>query len=815
MVKIATATSRLAKKWRNKEMSWQDFMARLGQPTITQESFAEYQKMSKADRARVKDVGGFVGGWLRSGKRRIGHVQLRSLLTLDIDQANLDLLDAIELLFDWEGFAYSTHSHTKDLPRYRLIFPLSREVSADEYQAIARYVAKKIGMEQFDPTSFQPERLMYWPSHARDGDFTAHHFKGEWLPVDTVLDSYPNWTDVTFWPLHPLESEAHIASGEMMEDPREKKGWIGAFCRTYSMTDAIHHFLGEVYADGSKEDRFTYLDGTTSDGLVVYSDMYAYSHHSSDPVNGKTVNAFDLVRLHLFGDLDEKQKEDISPTKLKSYKNMIQLVEADEAVNKEMNQTILGEAAQDFEGLEVLPDKVDEPKKQPPFRLNQEGDLVRDPYNLEIILEYSAEFQGSLGYNDFMDSFEKLKKMPWDSHFNPYWTDADTAMLKSYINSEYKLLFGDDRILDSLIVVGKNRPFNPVKQYISKETWDKTPRISQIFVDYLGAENTSYVREVTELWMAAAVSRIFNPGCKFDTVPVLEGAQGIGKSTLIHKLGGDWFTDGLQKLDGNKDDLQLLSQSWIVELSELASMSRTHIDQAKGFISRTVDSYRPPYGRMTINQKRHVVFIGTTNNAEFLKDATGNRRWYPITCRKGKQTKSVFDGSLEEVLPQLWAEAYELYRTKYKFGHHLVLSNANEEVANEARRAAEAPDVTKDLVIEYLNQPKPRDWQEMTTVDKMSYLQGLESDSILEGVEDKDLAPQNFVSSREIYEVKFASSSYYSTKTSAANAEIRKIGMVLSGLTEWEPTRQRVKGELMRGYARVKAKKAEILEFKS
>lgn len=812
-LKIATADSRKSSKWKNTEITWTDFLDRLSQPTVTQESWDEYRAMTKTRKAEVKDVGGFVGGWLKGGKRKAGHVEVRSLLTLDVDSAQEDLVEVLDLLFSWRGAVYSTHSHQEGSPRYRLVYPLSREVTADEYQAIGRYVAQEVGMSQFDPTSFQPERLMYWPSHARGADYTYQELEGDLLDVDKVLATYPDWTDASYWPLHPSESEVTAGGKSKMEDPLSKQGWIGAFCRAYSIGEAIEVFLQDVYELGSKEGRYTYKDGSTSDGLVVYGDKFAYSHHGTDPISGRTVNAFDLVRLHKFGKDD---KEGSSPSKQGSFKKMIDLVSHDQATLEEMAREAIQEAQDDFSDLPSREEGQEGDKKSvesqeegdksaPPFRFTDKGELKQDPYNLELILEHSKAFKGKFGYNEFAGNFEKLGPMPWEDDFNPDWSDADTAQLKSYINRKYRLVFGDDRIIDALVVVSKLRPFNPVKDYIQSETWDGVSRIGRVFIDYLGAEDTDYTREVTELWFAGAVARVYDPGCKFDVVPVLEGSQGIGKSTLIAKLGDQWFTDSLQRLDGNKDDLQILAQSWIVELSELASMKRTNLDQAKGFISKTTDHYRPAYARLAVKQKRTVVFIGSTNNSEFLKDMTGNRRWYPISCRAHDRTKDVFDGSLDEVIGQLWAEAYELYQDKYQDG--LTLSEQNEEVAKEVRRGAEAPDVTRDLVLDYLDTPKPEEWHEMTRADQAEYLEDMEQDSPFNQHKDSVLVEQDFVSSREIFDLTFGSyDTRVSGRTSQANAEIRKIGIVLSNLDGWAKSREWINGKQVRGFRRLSDK---------
>lgn len=800
MLKIATANSRKAKKWKNLELTWDELADRLRKPTVTQESMLDYKKMSKTEKGEVKDVGGFVGGWLKKGKRRVGHLEKRQLLTLDVDFPKEDLLLQFELIYNWKGMVYSTHSHTEKNPRYRLIFLLDREVGAEEYQAVGRKVAEQLGMEQFDPTGFQAERLMYFSSHSRDNTFVFEEFDGKPIAVDDVLAEYPNWQDISFWPLHPDELDIQSRTKKQMEDPTAKTGLIGAFCRVYSISAAIETFLSDTYEPGSKDNRYSYTGGSTSDGLVVYDDLFAYSHHGTDPISGRDVNAYDLVRLHKFGELDGNVRADTKPSNLPSYKKMMALARNDETVQRELSQMALEQAHADFDVIEEEDATVKE--KLPKLRISDEGKLKKDPFNLEILLQSDPDLKGRLGYNEFTGIFGKTGQFPWEKEANPDWMDEDTAQLKSLINHRYELLFGDDRIIDTLIVVSQKNRYNPVKDFIRTEEWDGVSRIGDVFIDYLGAEETPYVREVTELWFAAAVARIYKPGCKFDDVPILDGSQGIGKSTLIEKIAGEWFTDSITKLDGNKDDLQLMSRVWLIELGELASMNRTDVDAAKRFISSKEDHYRAPYGRRPIVQKRNSVFIGTTNSDGYLKDLTGNRRWLPITCSAYRQTKSVFDGSLDKMIPQLWAEAYELYRTRYKYGNWLVLSDGSKLMAKEAQTEAEAPDVTKEKVLNYLAIPKPSDWHDWSRNRQREYIQWQDAGELTgETFANEDVSEQLVTYSKEIYEVYFEGY-LFEGRSHQANSERRKIGTILTNLPGWDRDRAYIQGKQERVYVK-------------
>ena len=304
---ISTGRSRFETSWKNKTMSWAALLNKLSRSMETTETHAEYMKMSKEQQDKIKDIGGFVGGHLRDGRRKTGYVTARQLLTLDLDFPPAEFWDNIidNLEIDNALAVYSTHKHTKAKPRYRLIMPLDREVTPDEYEAIARKIAEKIGIDYFDDSTFQPTRLMYWPSHSVDVEPFFQYYDAPFLAADSILAEYPDWTDTSYWPESSRMVGIRKRDADRQGDPLEKKGPLGAFCRTYSITEAIAKFLPDVYTPTAKEDRYTYAAGSTAAGLVIYDgDVFAYSNHSTDPAGGRLCNAFDLVRIHKFGHLD-------------------------------------------------------------------------------------------------------------------------------------------------------------------------------------------------------------------------------------------------------------------------------------------------------------------------------------------------------------------------------------------------------------------------------------------------------------------------------------------------------------------------------
>ncbi|MTI95406.1 MAG: hypothetical protein FH749_07940 [Firmicutes bacterium] len=331
-LRIATGRNRKETHWKNKDISWSKLVDRLSQTSRTGETYAEYLQLSKPEQDDIKDVGGFVGGQLKNGRRKADSVINRQVLTLDADYAQGDLWASVETLLGCACAMYSTHKHCPEKPRLRLVLPLQRPVTPDEYQAIARRVAADLGIDFFDDTTYQPHRLMYWPSTASDGEFIFEYLDESWLNPDEILARYEDWQDQSRWPESSRAQNSRKKLADKQGDPYEKDGWIGAFCLTYDIADAIATFLPDIYAPAA-DGRYTYIPGSTAGGLVVYDGgKFAYSHHGTDPVSGQLVNAFDLVRIHKFGTRDEDAKPDTPITKLDSFKAMLTLAETDPQV---------------------------------------------------------------------------------------------------------------------------------------------------------------------------------------------------------------------------------------------------------------------------------------------------------------------------------------------------------------------------------------------------------------------------------------------------------------------------------------------------
>ena len=313
-VTIAVGRSRTSKDWSNQEMG-SALADRLSEPRRTFETAENYFHLPKSEQGKIKDVGGFVGGTLSGGRRKAEAVAWRSLITLDLDNVSGDPWRAVERDLGCAACLYTTHSSTPQKPRYRLVMPLARPVHADEYVAIARRVAGDIGIDQMDDSTYEPSRLMYWPSTSCDGHWRYEYNDAPWIDPDAQLARYADWRDPSQWPRSGREDESlrrqleryrkGMETGDGRKTkPGEKLGWVGAFCRAYTVPQAIEAFLPDVYTYAGR-DRYTYTAGSTVGGLTVYDDgAFAYSFHGTDPAGGQLLNAFDLVRIHKFSTME-------------------------------------------------------------------------------------------------------------------------------------------------------------------------------------------------------------------------------------------------------------------------------------------------------------------------------------------------------------------------------------------------------------------------------------------------------------------------------------------------------------------------------
>ena len=715
---ISTGNSRKTKTWKNKTVRWSELLDRLAKETRTPETVAEYKAMGRNQQSDIKDVGGFVGGYCNNGSR--SDIRFRSILCLDADFADADLWPDWELIFGCAAAVYSTHKHTPEKPRLRLVVPLSRNVDPDEYQAIGRRVAAALGIDKFDDTSYQPQRMMYWPSCSQDGAYFFRYCDAPFLDADQELASYHDWRDVSAWPTSSREAEQPKKAASKQQDPLEKGGLVGAFCRAYyPIQEAIEAFV-PTYQPCDEPNRYTYTEGTTAAGVVIFEDgKFSHSFHGTDPTSGQTVNAWDLVRLHMFKDLDADCNPETPTSSRPSYKAMAQLATEDKRTTAQIVTDRTAEALADFaEDAADINDGSTEEDWKKKLKITDKGGIAQTIENVVIILRHDPKLAGCLALNEMEHTIVSRKDLPWRKVKNSaQWIDADDAALRYYLERVYGIA-SKDRIFDAVNVVATENKFHPVRDYLDGCTWDGMSRVETLLVDYLGAEDNAYTRAVTRKALAAAVARIYRPGCKFDYMLTIRGTQGLGKSALIAKLGGPWFSDTFSTMQG-KEAYEQVQGVWIMEVGELAGMRKAEAETIKLYISKQVDRFRPAYGRRLQEFPRQCIFIGTTNETQFLRDTTGNRRFWVVDT-PNTPARNMWDELTPEVIQQVWAEAVEIY----KAGEALYLPRDLEAVAREVQEAYEEENPRAGIVADYLDRLLPTGWDGMDLYSRRAFLEG-------------------------------------------------------------------------------------------
>lgn len=777
-------------KAKNRIAGWGEFVAMLSTPTKTKEKRRAFDKMSKEQQDDLKSIDGWImAAQVAEGKRTRANIRPRDLLSLDYDYATPAFIDQISMgvtpLSDFEFFVHSSRRHTDEKPRIRLFAPLARPVSADEFIALSRIIAMMMEgttpMKMVDKVSFRPAQMMFKPTISADGDWFCYRNEGALLDPDAILDQFKedhgDWTDYTLLPLCADEEDLR-KHAEKAEDPTTKKGPVGDFCRAYDIPAAIEKFIPDCYApadDFSNKPRYTYLKGTSTSGAVVEDDgLFLYSHHGSDPTADMLVNAFDLVRIHLFGELDEDSPKETPPTKWPSYKRMIEFISDDPEYRRSQAESrydisaMFDDVADDYDdededdASEPEDDEIDllgfddddapaspkasgspgvvdlKPKKKRPPKdwfpdalvLDQNGKIESSAPNAAVIVHNDARMFGAICFNDFSKQIvarrsimSRLDVAPAflcrDQINGDRWQDVNDITIRLILespNGEGKVGYGmkiTDRDLNAAVVSAAHRnKFHPVADYLTacRQAWDGEARIETLLIRYLGVEDSAYHREIIKWKLIASVARVYEPGHKFDYAIILQGPQGIRKSSFIKAIYGDqWFGE----LDCNLDDKQQIAETvagkWVLELPELSGLHKTDHNAAKAFMRRQFDNVRMAYDRRVSEFPRQCVFWGSTNDTKYLRDPSGNRSYWPTIV----MTESIDTDGVAAERDMLWGEAvalYEAMRARQPRGD-LPLTLHSGEAREEASRlqalarTEELHEMWADKIADWLDEP--------------------------------------------------------------------------------------------------------------
>ena len=624
---------------------------------------------------------------------------------------------------------------------------------------------------QFDACSFRIAQLMFYPTTPKDGEFIFKKIEGEVLNPDKFLADYPLWQDISTLPLTPDELlKNNVQRGRKKKDPTELKGVIGAFCRAYTVQEAIETYLSDVYEPTDKNNRYSLKSADSKGGLIIYDDKYAFSHHATDIACGRELNAFQLVMLHLFGSDNND-----------AVKKMKEVARDDEHVR---TQLILDNG--EFDEDEINDDNQSESpvvSKAKPIKdwisklsIGIDGAIENTSKNLEIILENDKNLQG-FAYNELSNRVEVIGRVPWDRpKDNRFWREADESQLRLYIDKKY-IEFKERNFEVAFNSIVDNRRFHPVRDYLdSLPKWDGVKRVEEVFIKFLSADDNDYTRAITKKTFAACVARAYHPGTKFDSIPVLDGAQGIGKSTLIKYLAGEeFFSDNLSLTDMNdKTAAEKIQGNWLIEIGELSGMKKADIEKVKSFVSTTDDKYRASYGRVVESHPRRCVIFATVNGdgRGYLRDITGNRRFWIVKCNQTLQ-KRMWDENDKNYRDQFWSEAKEIYES----GEELYLEGNLLDIATDYQNEALEQDERVGIVEQYLNRLLPTNWHEMDLYKRRSFLNG--DDFICE----KGTIQRTEVSNAEIWCECFGKS-----QSDLKSSDSYQLAAIMKQIGGWERT---------------------------
>ena len=432
------------------------------------------------------------------------------------------------------------------------------------------------------------------------------------------------------------------------------------------------------------------------------------------------MNAFDLVRMHKFGEMDDGADPNTPTNRLPSYAAMCNLAIEDPKVSRQLAKERADSAVIDFQGLNEEPAaEAENFDWTMDLELNkQTGTIKATIDNIWLILENDPLLKGKFALNEFAGRGEILGDLPWSAFEKRRgWTDNDNQGLYWYFEKVYKIT-GNGKIDGALSLHSEKHKFNDVRNYLSSLTWDGISRLDSLLIDYLGAEDKPYVRAVTRKAFTAAVARAMEPGCKYDTMLILTGPQGIGKSTLLDRMSKGWFNDGIRTFEG-KEASELLQGVWLVEIGELDAFRRTDEARIKQFLSLRSDRFRAAYGRHVKDIPRCCVFFGTTNTPVFLRDKTGNRRFWPVDVGVVPRTKTVWR-DLDDELDQIWAEAV----MRWRLGEKLYLTGELEELARAEQENHREVSSKEGIVLDFVEKLVPEDWQKWSLDKRRLFLNG-------------------------------------------------------------------------------------------
>lgn len=658
---ISVGDSRKSTVWKPLKLTVSELYTRLETPVRGEETQTEYFALPKAEQDSKKDVGGFVGGRLSGSRRKADNVLDRCIVTLDFDhvpahgvEAIFDKLEALNC-----GYCvYSTRKHRPEAPRLRVLIVLDSEISAEEYTVLSRILAQKIGMEWADPTTFEAHRLMYWPSRCADGDHVFQYKDAAMLNASKTLQEYSllygDWRTISNWPRHP-EEERIVKRGKQQADPTGKSGAVGAFCRLYTIERVMSELLPGVYEPVENDpNRFTYLNGSTTGGAVIYDNgKFLYSHHATDPCGEQLVNAFDLVRLHKFGALDAEAQEGTPGGRLPSYTAALRFIKELPDVNGALTEELAADGRAAF--APFVADGEPDANGMTELMNYAEKSLCAGAVRAMLkVLKYDIRTNLSTGRAEVeglpvkYSRAESLNTLP--------------VILRDVLKQTKIIGVTDTAISGYLSLISDENRYQPVCDMMKNECWDGADRLSEVY-SVLNVTDSFY-KLLIKKWLIQCVAMANNSESDpygADGALVLQGPQGCGKTEFFRRLAvePDWFVEGLSLDMNQKDSVMKSVGCWICELGELDSTTHREQSSIKGHITAATDAIRAPYARAVTRSPRRTSFCATVNPNQFLTDNTGNRRFWVVPVQRIELQTLL--NLPKNWFRQLWAQVYEIW----------------------------------------------------------------------------------------------------------------------------------------------------------
>ena len=706
---VYTARSRKDAVLQETSMDVGGLFARLSTSQELAVTHGEYMSLRKPLQDDLKDIGGYIPGQLKDGRRRKGCIITRSAAVLDADNLPSGSVERFAASVAALGCCYCIHStakHSPGSPRLRVVIPFSTDIPAEQYPAVVRLLCRLIQPEMswFDPTTVEAGRIMFWSAHCKDVEPVFFAEDRPFLDPVQLLERLPDWKDPSTWPRFPREAESldRLLQRKRQQDPEGKTGIVGAFCRVYGIEAAMDKFLPGVY-ESAGEGRYTFAAGSTAGGAVLYDNgKFLYSHHATDPCGGQLVNAWDMVRLHKFGGLDDEAKPGTKGISLPSFKAMAELAQSDEAVSDELAKEAFGRASTGIE-------------PQDEDAAMATGRCAGETFSLGV-LRTALKALGIVARHNLITGKAEIAGLP-GQYSQENAANVLPVLLLDTLRAVGVKGISKTLIADYLAVVMDENRYNPVLDMLHNTAWDGAPRFNTL-ANILYISPDSFHALLLRKWLIQSVALAHNTPEHIepaDGVLVVQSDQGFGKTQLFRRLAikHEWFSEGVTLDLRNKDSVIRAVSAWITELGELDETLKYGQSGLKAFLTQKVDKIRVPYARESSDMPRRASFCASVNPGVFLKDETGDRRMWviPVTDINDKLLLALPD----EWFMQLWAEAYIWWQQDPQ---GFRLSRSERQHLNELNRSHREALALEDDIRQALDWDLPHDqWGRFTSTD--------------------------------------------------------------------------------------------------